>query len=186
MQALSSILHLIHAAAIYYSLLLQNDTAEVQTWFADYSQFLNKATISVSIQQTPKLVVAGLFVAFMALVLLASLTTSLTLRLPLIYYKQRRSTVRLLHDAVMCHGVCACCKLPYQNQHHADKQLLPAVAQHHTAWTVIISSAEFCPVCQPMLALASLTFCFLQDILYKVVLSDEESGMMLSDHILFS
>lgn len=62
---------------------------------ADYSQFLNKATLAVNILQTPFLVVCGLLLAFMALVLLASLTTSLTLRLPLVYYKQRRSTVSM-------------------------------------------------------------------------------------------
>lgn len=51
----------------------------------------------ISIRQVPASTVGLLAAAFMLLVLLASLTTDLALRLPLIYYKQRRSRVSGLH-----------------------------------------------------------------------------------------
>ena len=60
---------------------------------ADDAQFLNRAIAKVSSSNVPPEIVAALSMAFVALVLLASLTTSLTLRLPLIHYKQRRSRV---------------------------------------------------------------------------------------------
>lgn len=68
-------------------------TAAPLVCYAGYSQFLNKAVVKVSSRNVHPYVVAALSMAFMALVLLSSLTTSLTLRLPLVHYKQRRSRV---------------------------------------------------------------------------------------------
>ena len=55
---------------------------------------LNKAAVVVGLGQVSMVTVCLLLAAYMGLVMLAVFMTSLSLRLPLIYYKQRGSKVR--------------------------------------------------------------------------------------------
>ena len=61
---------------------------------ADYSVTLNKAALIVGAGKVSPATVGMLAAAYMCLVMLAVFINSLSLRLPLIYYKQRRSKVQ--------------------------------------------------------------------------------------------
>ena len=62
---------------------------------ADYAVVLNKAALIVGLGNVPATTVGVLVTAYIGLVMLAVFINSLSLRLPLIYYKQRRSKVHL-------------------------------------------------------------------------------------------
>ncbi len=68
---------------------------------ADYAVVLNKAALTVGLGNVSPTTVGALVAAYIGLVVLAVFINSLSLRLPLIYYKQRRSKVHL------CQAVCA-------------------------------------------------------------------------------
>ena len=63
---------------------------------ADYAVTLNKAALIVGAGKVSPATVGMLAAAYMCLVMLAVFINSLSLRLPLIYYKQRRSKVQFI------------------------------------------------------------------------------------------
>ena len=69
---------------------------------ADYATVLNKAALIVGLGNVTPITVGMLVAAYIGLVMLAVFINSLSLRLPLIYYKQRRSKVHPWHAVYTC------------------------------------------------------------------------------------
>ena len=63
---------------------------------ADYASVLNRIRAALALGAVTRATMGRIGVGYMGLVALAVMTNTLTLRLPLIYYKQRRSKVCLL------------------------------------------------------------------------------------------
>ena len=99
--------------------------ATAQEWYfaaADYAVVLNKATVIVSMGKIQPFTIAMLVAAYLGLVILTVFINGLSLRLRLIFYKQRRSKVRTMllllthpkaqpvsHSVGFCLNVSSCC-----------------------------------------------------------------------------